>query len=71
LKILVSRLRFIGDIVLTTPVLEVLREKFPDATIDYLGDKDGVTLLENNPNFNEVIPYDFTAWEVSEQLRVA
>ena len=71
LKILVSRLRFIGDIVLTTPVIETLREKFPDAEIDYLGDREGVTLLENNPNLTGIIPYDFAAWEVGEQLRVA
>lgn len=71
LKILVSRLRFIGDIVLTTPVLEILREKFPDATIDYLGDSEGVTLLYRNPNLSEIIPYNFSAPEVIEQFRVA
>jgi lipopolysaccharide heptosyltransferase II len=71
LNILVSRLRFIGDIVLTTPVVEVLRGKFPDAAIDYLGDKNGVTLLQNNPNLNEIIPYDFSANEVHEQIRIA
>ena len=42
MKILVSRLRFIGDIVLTIPVVQALREKFPDAVMDYLGDKKGV-----------------------------
>jgi lipopolysaccharide heptosyltransferase II len=71
LKILVSRLRFIGDIVLSTSLIEVLQEKFPDAIIDYLGEKDGVTLLQNDPNLNEIIPYDFSAWEVSEQIRIA
>lgn len=70
LKILVSRLRFIGDIVLTTPVLEVLREKFPDASIDYLGEREGVTLLQGNPYLNEIIPYDFSAQEVKEQIRI-
>lgn len=71
MKILVSRLRFIGDIVLTTPVLEVLREKFPGARIDYLGDREGVTLLQGNPYLNEIIPYDYSAQEVKEQIRVA
>jgi len=70
-KILVTRLKFIGDIVLTTPVIEVLSEKFPDATIDYLGDKSGVSLLQNNPNLNEIIPYDFSASEIREQIRIA
>ena len=70
MKILVSRLKFIGDIVLTIPVIEVLREKFPDAVIDYLGDSEGVTLLQSNPNLNEIISYDFAANEVMEQLRI-
>ncbi|MCL5034758.1 MAG: glycosyltransferase family 9 protein [Bacteroidetes bacterium] len=70
LRILVSRLRFIGDIILTTPVLESLRSKFPGAEIDYLGDSGGVTLLENNPYLNEIIPYDFKSFEVKEQIRV-
>ncbi len=69
-KILVSRLRFIGDIVLTTPVIEALRKKFPDSTIDYLGDKHGVTLLANNPYLDMIIPYDFESWEVAEQIKV-
>jgi predicted lipopolysaccharide heptosyltransferase III len=69
-KILVSRLKFIGDIILTTPVIEVLREKFPDAVIDYLGDKGGVTLLQNNPNLNKIIPYDLSAKEIMEQFRI-
>ncbi|MCL5021354.1 MAG: glycosyltransferase family 9 protein [Bacteroidetes bacterium] len=71
LKILVSRLKFIGDIVLTTPVIHVLREKFPDAEIHYLGDKHGVTLLEKNPALDRIIPYDFGAPSVLEQLRTS
>ena len=71
LRILVSRLRFIGDIVLTTPVIEVLRERFPDCVIDYLGDGNAVALLQNNPNLDEIISYDFSAFEVGEQLRIA
>ncbi len=71
LKILVSRLKFIGDIVLTTPVVEVLREKFPDSEIHYLGDKDGVTLLRRNPALNRIIQYDFSAPSVIEQFRVS
>ncbi len=71
MKILVSRLRFIGDIVLTIPVVQALREKFPDAVMDYLGDKKGVSLLQNNPSLNEIIPYDFLANEMREQIRIA
>lgn len=71
MKILVSRLKFIGDIVLTTPVIEVLREKFHDSEIHYLGDKAGVNLLRENPALNRIIHYDFGAPSALEQLRVS
>jgi ADP-heptose:LPS heptosyltransferase len=35
-RILVTRLRFLGDIVLSTPLLDTLRERLPEATIEYL-----------------------------------
>ncbi|MGC8595820.1 MAG: glycosyltransferase family 9 protein [Candidatus Kryptoniota bacterium] len=70
MRILVSRLKFIGDIVLTTPVLEVLREKFSHAYIAYLGDSEGTKLLEHNPNLNEIIPYRFNSFSVREQIRI-
>lgn len=71
MKILVSRLRFIGDIVLTTPVIDALREKFPDSEMHYLGEKEGVALLENNPALNRIIPYNFNAPSIPEQIRVS
>ena len=37
-RILVSRLRQIGDVILTLPLVDALRERFPDATIDYLAE---------------------------------
>ncbi len=71
MKILVSRLKFIGDIVLTTPVIDSLREKFPDSEIHYLGDKEGVALLENNPALDRIIPYDFNSPSATEQVKVS
>lgn len=60
-RILISRMKFIGDVVLTTPVVRALRQSFPGAYIAYLGEKEAVSLLENNPSIDEVIPYDFSA----------
>lgn len=37
-RILVSRLRRIGDAILSLPLLDALHERFPDATIDYLAE---------------------------------
>lgn len=36
MKILVIRMSSFGDVILTTPVLTQLREKYPDATIDFI-----------------------------------
>jgi ADP-heptose:LPS heptosyltransferase len=66
-KILITRLRFIGDIVLTTPVIRAVRKKFPNSYIAYLADKNAITLLENNPYLDELIPFDFS-WTLKEQL---
>jgi heptosyltransferase-3 len=70
-RILISRLKFIGDIVLTTPLLRSVRESFPGAHIAYLGERAGVSLLEGNPHLNEIIPFDFSRPGVTEQVRVA
>lgn len=70
-RILISRMKFIGDIVLTTPVIRSVRLAFPDAYIAYLGDRAAVTLLEKNPSLNEIIPFDFSKPTLLEQPRVA
>ena len=59
-RILLTRLKFIGDIILTTPLIQSLRETFPAAFIAYLGDSEAVSLLEGNPYLNEIIPVDFS-----------
>jgi lipopolysaccharide heptosyltransferase II len=70
-RILLSRMKFIGDVVLTTPVIRSVRNAFPDAYIAYMGDKQAVSLLEHNPCLNEIIPFDFSKPTVVEQPRVA
>lgn len=70
-RILLSRMKFIGDIVLTTPVIRSVRNAYPDAFIAYLGEKNAVSLLEKNPCLNEVIGFDFSKPGVVEQTRVA
>jgi lipopolysaccharide heptosyltransferase II len=69
-RIVISRMKFIGDVVLTTPVVRALRDKFPSAHIAYLAEKQAVSLLEGNPYLNELIPFDFSKPAILEQLRV-
>lgn len=50
MRFLVTRLRFLGDIVLSTPLLDTLRERYPDARIEYLASEPHVQVLEGHPS---------------------
>ncbi|MBI1807563.1 MAG: glycosyltransferase family 9 protein [Ignavibacteria bacterium] len=63
-------MKFIGDVVLTTPIIRTLREKYPDAYVAYLGEKEAVSLLQHNPYLNEIISFDFSKPTLIEQPRV-
>lgn len=70
-RILVTRMKYIGDVVLTTPVIHALRTAFPDAMLSYMGDAAAVSLLRENPYLNEIIPFDFSRPTLLEQPRIA
>jgi len=70
-RILLTRLRYIGDVVLTTPIIRSLRVACPQAFIAYLGEKAAVSLLEHNPCLDEIIPFDPSRPTLLEQSRVA
>jgi len=54
-KILIIKLRAIGDVLLSTIVLENLSAAFPNANIDFLTEEAGAKIVEGNPLLNEVI----------------
>jgi ADP-heptose:LPS heptosyltransferase len=58
-RILVVRLDHLGDVLLTVPALERLRELFPEARITALVGGWSKTLAENHPAIDEVLTYDF------------
>lgn len=53
-KILLLRLSAIGDIVLTTPLIRALRQRFPHAQIDFVIKKNFAELVKHNPRLNVV-----------------
>ena len=69
-RILLTRMKFIGDVVLTTPIIHTLRDSFPNAHIAYMGDAKAVSLLEHNPYLNEIIPFDFSQKSVLYSLKM-
>ena len=54
-KILVIQTAFIGDVVLSTALLESLHEKFPTAAVDIVVRQGNETLFTKHPFVNEVI----------------
>jgi lipopolysaccharide heptosyltransferase II len=54
-KILLIRLRLIGDVVFTTPVIRALRRRFPDARLAYLVEPHAAPVVAHNPHLDEVI----------------
>lgn len=57
-KILVIKLRYIGDTLLTAPFLEALKEAFPEASITALVSRGTESVLSYHPAIAELLPLD-------------
>ena len=70
MKILIITLSGIGDALMFTPALKLLRKSLPDAELDalvmYRGAKE---IFESNPNFNKVIHFNFLEEGASKSLK--
>jgi len=55
MRILLVRLRLIGDVVFTTPLLRGLRRQFPGAQLTYVVEPAAAPLLTANPHLEDVI----------------
>jgi ADP-heptose:LPS heptosyltransferase len=54
-RVLLIRLRLIGDVVLSTPVIRALRRAFPEARLSYLVERDAAAVVTGNPHLDEVL----------------
>jgi lipopolysaccharide heptosyltransferase II len=59
-RILILRLSSIGDIVLASPFIRVLRQRFPQAQIDFVVKAQFADLVRSNPHLNTVFTLDTT-----------
>jgi heptosyltransferase-2 len=57
-RILIIQTAFLGDVILSTPLIKALRELFPDSFISFLLIPETKKVLGNNPYLNEVLVYD-------------
>jgi ADP-heptose:LPS heptosyltransferase len=54
-KILLIRLRMIGDVVFTTPIPRAIKRAFPGARLTYLVESDAAPVVAGNPHIDELI----------------
>jgi len=58
MKILIIQTAFIGDVVLATPLIEKLKQFYPDSEIDFLLRKGNEGLLTGHPLLRQVLIFD-------------
>lgn len=56
-RVLVSRLRRIGDVILTLPVVDALRARFPEVRIDYLAEREPAQAAVGHPAIERVLSF--------------
>jgi len=57
-RILVIQFRPIGDVLLSTPLIKLLRDAYPEAHIAFLVERIPGQVLEDNPHLDEIIYYE-------------
>jgi len=55
MRILLVRLRLIGDVVFTTPLIRALRRRYPDAQLAYVVEPAAAPVVQGNPHLTEII----------------
>ncbi len=73
MRVLLIRLRLIGDVVLSTPVIRALRRTYPDSTLTYLVERDAAAVVAGNRDLDRIIVVERTrgARRVLDDVRLA
>lgn len=69
-RILVIRLKAIGDVIFTLPAIAALHDRYPDAKITFLASKENAPLLRGFREVNEIIALDRAALRSGNPLRM-
>jgi heptosyltransferase-2 len=70
-RILIIQTAFIGDVILTTPLVKNLKQIFPLSHLSFLLIPETKNCLENNPHLDEILVYDKRGkWGLFEFLRI-
>jgi lipopolysaccharide heptosyltransferase II len=73
MRILLVRLRLIGDVAFTTPLIRALRRRWPDAHLSYVVEPSAAPILRDNPHLDDLIvaPRRRGVTRVIDDLRLA
>lgn len=69
-KVLIIQTAFLGDVILTLPLVQVLKRHKPGLQMDFIGIPETADVLKNNPDINEVILYDKRQYKGVKKLFV-
>jgi len=69
-RILIIQTAFIGDVILSTSLVESLKKEFPDSELDFLLRKGNEQLFEHNPNVRKVLVWDKKKRKLSNLAQV-
>ena len=69
MRILLSQLRRIGDVLMTTPAVAAVRKAYPEAHITYLTEKPSHLIFAHNPHVDEVLCWPKGGWARLALLR--
>lgn len=72
-RIVVIDLLYLGDLIFATPFIKNLRDKYPEARIDFVANANFMTVLANNPHLDNVYGYDkdwnvLQSWQFARQI---
>jgi len=67
-KILVVRLKAIGDVIMATPVFRALRKAFPSAQLHFVTNGVNEPLVRHNPHLNRILLYPSKTATLPEKL---
>lgn len=67
-RILIIRMDLIGDLVLSLPIVRILKRTYPEAEIDILALPSSAKVIASDPDVHTIIPYDPNIWRRPKSL---
>lgn len=67
-RILIIRMDLIGDLVLSLPIVRILKRTYPQAEIDILALPSSAKVIASDPDVRTIIPYDPNIWRRPKSL---